>query len=424
MAPTGTEPTTTATQATGALKGEPTLSFWRYRLQLIVAARTSWRLHLEHCPQSWKCIRSGVSWCCLLLFVNAAYWLFGGLLFASLEGWHESRYKCGALRIRRHFIDELWEQSAILPEDEWRTLARQRLVDFEDQLHEAFSAGLTSYSGKRTWGFWDAVAFSMTTVATIGYGHIVPVTWLGRLTTIGYSLFGIPLFLVLLAESGLLLTRMIKFFWVYYIRFSATPAGKRFVSSGIIQASFKMFHRKFNTLLEKGRSRRFVGPFLHNIRTIYNEGIDSLKTSGDFVIDDRFDISAVWAIVLLYTYLIFGSLLFFISEEWSPLESFYFVFISLTTIGFGDYVPQHPLAILTSAVYIIFGLALTGLCLNAIQAEFLQRSEEARVRLSSMLALQLSGSEVVQLGPSVAISQPTDLPVPTELEANTLKKDQ
>lgn len=86
MAPTGTEPTTTATQATGALKGEPTLSFWRYRLQLIVAARTSWRLHLEHCPQSWKCIRSGVSWCCLLLFVNAAYWLFGGLLFASLEG--------------------------------------------------------------------------------------------------------------------------------------------------------------------------------------------------------------------------------------------------------------------------------------------------------------------------------------------------
>ena len=68
-----------------------------------------------------------------------------------------------------------------------------------------------------------------------GYGHIVPVTWLGRLTTIGYSLFGIPLFLVLLAESGLLLTRMIKFFWVYYIRFSATPAGKRFVSSGIIQ---------------------------------------------------------------------------------------------------------------------------------------------------------------------------------------------
>ncbi len=56
----------------------------------------------------------------------------------------------------------------MLAEDEWRTLARQRLIDFEDQLHEAFGAGVSSYSGQRTWGFWDAVAFSMTTVSTIG----------------------------------------------------------------------------------------------------------------------------------------------------------------------------------------------------------------------------------------------------------------
>jgi len=179
-----------------------------------------------------------------------------------LQGWHESRYKCGALRIRRHFIEELWEQSAILPEDEWRELARQRLIDFEDQLHEAFSAGLTSYTGKRTWGFWDAVAFSMTTVSTIGkynvcaaeshvdanvmamintfffqfsgYGHIVPVTWLGRMITICYSTFGIPLFLILLAESGLLLTRILKLTWVYIVRFGATPSGKRMYHSKLI----------------------------------------------------------------------------------------------------------------------------------------------------------------------------------------------
>lgn len=98
--------------------------------------------------------------------------MFSKLL--SKPGWHESRYKCGALRIRRHFIDELWEQSAILPEDEWRIMARQKLVEFEDQLHEAFSAGLTSYSGKRTWGFWDGVAFSMTTVSTIGMSQDIP----------------------------------------------------------------------------------------------------------------------------------------------------------------------------------------------------------------------------------------------------------
>lgn len=159
------------------------------------------------------------------------------------------------MRIRRYFIEELWEQSAVLPEDEWRELARQRLIDFEDQLHEAFSAGLTSYTGKRTWGFWDAVAFSMTTVSTIGkdfysfqkfdklflslfligYGHIVPVTWLGRLSIICYSTFGIPLFLILLSESGLLLTRLLKLCWVGIVRFGATPSGKRIAFSRLIK---------------------------------------------------------------------------------------------------------------------------------------------------------------------------------------------
>ena len=99
----------------------------------------------------------------------------------SKTGWHETRYKCGALRIRRHFIEELWEQSALLPEDEWRTMARQKLVEFEDQLHEAFSAGLTSYSGKRTWGYWDGVAFSMTTVSTIGKALNFELLWFSNL---------------------------------------------------------------------------------------------------------------------------------------------------------------------------------------------------------------------------------------------------
>ena len=65
-----------------------------------------------------------------------------------------------------------------------------------------------------------------------------------------------------------------------------------------------------------------------------------MKTSGPFSVDDTFDISALVALVLLYIYTLFGSVLFFLSEDWSPLEAFYFVYISLTTIGFGDYVPQ------------------------------------------------------------------------------------
>jgi len=389
-----------------AVKVQPKVSRWRKFRQLFTDVRSTWRRQTGECPTSWRSIRSGLTWCCLLLITNGAYWLFGGLLFASLEGWHETRYKCGALRIRRHFIEELWEQSALLPEDEWRTMARQKLVEFEDQLHEAFSAGLTSYSGKRTWGYWDGVAFSMTTVSTIGYGHIVPVTWLGRLATIAYSLFGIPLFLVLLADCGLLLTRIVKFYWVYLVRFRGTASGERITTSRLFGGPVRLIHNGINKFLDHLKSKRFIGPLFESLHQMYKNGVASLRTTGTFAIDDQFDLSAFAALLLLFLYLLWGTIIFFLSEEWSPMESFYFVFISLTTIGFGDYVPQHPMALLTCVVYIIFGLALTGLCLNSIQVEMMTNSEHARTKLFSMLGLQMSGNETVELEDPLIDSPP------------------
>lgn len=92
--------------------------------------------------------------------------------------------------------------------------------------------------------------------------------------------------------------------------------------------------------LGQGKTVRFIGPLFETLHSIYVEQIEKIHTSGPFSVDDQFDISVPTAICLLFIYLLWGSILFFLSEDWSPLEAFYFVFISLTTIGFGDYVPQ------------------------------------------------------------------------------------
>ena len=42
---------------------------------------------------------------------------------------------------------------------------------------------------------------------------------------------------------------------------------------------------------------------------------------------------------ILIIYLLFGALIFSGYEEWSMLNSIYYSFITLSTIGFGDYVP-------------------------------------------------------------------------------------
>jgi hypothetical protein len=44
-----------------------------------------------------------------------------------------------------------------------------------------------------------------------GYGHIAPVTRVGRIATIIYACIGIPLLLMVLADLGRLFTRSVKY---------------------------------------------------------------------------------------------------------------------------------------------------------------------------------------------------------------------
>jgi len=55
----------------------------------------------------------------------------------------------------------------------------------------------------------------------------------------------------------------------------------------------------------------------------------------------RRSLTVVAAVVFLFLYLAAGAGLFMLWEEdWSFFESFYFCFITMTTIGFGDLVPS------------------------------------------------------------------------------------
>lgn len=59
-----------------------------------------------------------------------------------------------------------------------------------------------------------------------------------------------------------------------------------------------------------------------------------------FAIDDEFNLPISVAIFILLGYIFVGATLYYMWEDWGFFESFYFVFISMSTIGFGDYVPK------------------------------------------------------------------------------------
>ena len=61
---------------------------------------------------------------------------------------------------------------------------------------------------------------------------------------------------------------------------------------------------------------------------------------------------------------IIGALLFHWLEGWNLLDSFYFVIIALTTIGFGDFAPTTPLTKLITIFYALNGVAILLMLLD------------------------------------------------------------
>ena len=64
------------------------------------------------------------------------------------------------------------------------------------------------------------------------------------------------------------------------------------------------------------------------------------------------------------------------ADDWNFLIGFYFCFITLSTIGFGDYVPGTRLdtwaaqeKLILCALYLLIGLALLAMCFELIQEE-------------------------------------------------------
>lgn len=56
--------------------------------------------------------------------------------------------------------------------------------------------------------------------------------------------------------------------------------------------------------------------------------------------------------------LILGSIVFYIFEPWSYMESLYFATISLTSRGYSSVVPTHWFSILFSVFYLLIGVAI------------------------------------------------------------------
>uniref|UniRef100_A0A3P8VRG2 Potassium channel subfamily K member 4 n=2 Tax=Cynoglossus semilaevis TaxID=244447 RepID=A0A3P8VRG2_CYNSE len=168
---------------------------------------------------------------------------------------------------------------------DFKCVEPENLQAFITEVVNAIGAGVDPISNSTFVSQWDlasAFFFSGTIITTIGFGNISPKTEGGQLFCIFYALVGIPLFGILLAGVG-----------------------------DHLGTGLRKTVAKIETLFLKWRVSATI------VRVI----------------------SAVLSILLGCA--LFVALPIFVFQEveqWSLLESAYFVVITLTTVGFGDYV--------------------------------------------------------------------------------------
>ncbi|KAI2803451.1 Potassium channel sub K member 9 [Blomia tropicalis] len=109
-----------------------------------------------------------------------------------------------------------------------------------------------------------------------------------------------------------------------------------------------------------------------------------------------------------------GAAAFSAIEQWNYFDAFYYCFITLTTIGFGDYVAlqkdsalqTHPEYVAFSLIFILFGLSVVSAAINLLVLRFLtlntedERRDEAEAATAAQTAVRLDG-DVIQSNGSV-----------------------
>ena len=85
----------------------------------------------------------------------------------------------------------------------------------------------------------------------------------------------------------------------------------------------------------------------------------------DLLKDPKYRSLFLWVVIILLV----GTVFYSSVEGWSLLDSLYFSVVSLSTVGYGDLVPETAAGRAFAIVYILFGLSLLATFVHMLAKE-------------------------------------------------------
>ncbi|KRZ76631.1 Two pore potassium channel protein sup-9, partial [Trichinella papuae] len=235
-----------------------------------------------------------------------------------------------------------------------RIMTKYNISERDYRVIESVIVKSIPHKAGHQWKFAGAFYFSTTVITTIGYGHSTPATIGGKAFCMFYALAGIPLTLVMFQSIG----ERLNTFVAFNIRHLQRCVGLK--RRQVSQTNLIMVASTIGTVLMAS-----------------------------------------------------GAYAFHQFEQWDYLDSLYYCFITLTTIGFGDYVAlqkdgalqQNPKYVVFSLIFILFGLTVISAAMNLLVLRFLTMNTEDERR--DVQEARLAAQGLIGKERSVVVDQRT-----------------
>ncbi|XP_075071621.1 potassium channel subfamily K member 18 [Mixophyes fleayi] len=359
----------------------------------------------QRCFRRWKatfwCLFPHVCLVCSLVL----YSIIGALVFQKLESSEKNQTS-----ETEKLLDKLWDVSknSSIINGKLSETAPEGFKDISRQLIARYMKDDVQ------WTFLSSLFFCCTVFTTVGYGHLTPVTVSGRIACMVYAAIGIPLMLLVLADLGDILAgymsrkyKSIRESWHRCFKHkSNVPSKFSSLKSRREECSFestldsRVSVKEPLNLMEVLKSqdtvkRRYLQMqnidifeliiVKQNLRTLPRKRpYERCHSCPELVVKpsthsafsnfdklgeelDHLDVPVVIIIFVVVAYIMLGAFILPLWEDWNMLEAFYFCFVTLTTIGFGDVFPEHPNYFLLLSVYTVIGMAIMCMAFKLMQ---------------------------------------------------------
>jgi hypothetical protein len=221
----------------------------------------------------------------ILLISTYLFFLFmGAYLFTIIDNRHDTSMCEEYEKFLRSFADQ------------HQCISIDALESFMHVITDASSSGIsfinsTVFAENFKFG-GETLFFTFTLLSTIGYGYAAPLTFYGKLFCIFYISLGVPLSILIL---GVLIERLDRFLFLKRLY------TKRF--------RHRVYHQISSVTQRKANKKIYIHALLITIHLLV-------------------------CVYIIPAY-IFSN---YIEMNWSFLDSLYYCFISITTIGFGEFI--------------------------------------------------------------------------------------